>query len=496
VAACALGACRGEVDITVALAPQLPTAAAAATSTLDFVMSGADSAHAVRTTAKAFASGSERIVFNTHASGSLSIAVSALDDTDHVLASGSTNVRLNGQSVILAQVVLDRGDANLIGASCAADIECTTGFCVDGVCCDKRCDGQCEACNASTKGMCATVSGAPVPPRPACGDGSPCGLACDGQHRDACALPGTQTVCVAPSCEDGHAVTARCDGAGTCHSRSTPCGSFACNSGVCATACASDADCGPRTYCASPTQCLPWDPSLLSGVVLWLDPDRGLSSSAPGNLTWKDQSGKGNDAVAEGLPLPTQIATTNGHSGVHFAGGDPSGGNLDLGDAPSLQWGTGSFVVVVVTRFHGVSASVLYLKHDHTQYPFPGVGLSATDPSGTGPTAVHPVTASQSTQYGCNSGTSFNDDKWHIIAMHRAAAGALELRIDGVLRCSHTYAALNVSAPGFRAGVGGRVADGWAPLFGDVAEVVAFVGSDSPTDVTRLESYLKDKYGL
>lgn len=34
------------------------------------------------------------------------------------------------------------------GAPCSKDLQCLSGFCpeLDGVCCDSRCDGKCEAC--------------------------------------------------------------------------------------------------------------------------------------------------------------------------------------------------------------------------------------------------------------------------------------------------------------------------------------------------------------
>ena len=44
------------------------------------------------------------------------------------------------------------------GAACGDDAECPGGTCVDGVCCDKACEGACEACSeakgATTNGTC------------------------------------------------------------------------------------------------------------------------------------------------------------------------------------------------------------------------------------------------------------------------------------------------------------------------------------------------------
>ncbi len=39
------------------------------------------------------------------------------------------------------------------GAPCGAETECASGNCVDGVCCDSKCDGVCEACSTAVKGL-------------------------------------------------------------------------------------------------------------------------------------------------------------------------------------------------------------------------------------------------------------------------------------------------------------------------------------------------------
>ena len=42
-----------------------------------------------------------------------------------------------------------------IGQPCSSTAQCLTGFCADGVCCDRACDGQCEACDSVTSpGLC------------------------------------------------------------------------------------------------------------------------------------------------------------------------------------------------------------------------------------------------------------------------------------------------------------------------------------------------------
>ncbi|GAB4202678.1 MAG: hypothetical protein OHK0013_16160 [Sandaracinaceae bacterium] len=100
------------------------------------------------------------------------------------------------------------------GAPCVADIECATGFCTDGVCCNVRCDGQCEACNeVGSAGTCRAVSGMPRGSRPGCGGSGPCAGTCNGSARSSCTFPGSAT-----SCDDLAFCTTgdRCNGAGAC----------------------------------------------------------------------------------------------------------------------------------------------------------------------------------------------------------------------------------------------------------------------------------------
>lgn len=53
------------------------------------------------------------------------------------------------------------------GSFCATGEACTSGHCVDGVCCDRACDGTCEACTAILKGE---------------GEDGTCGFVAEGQN--------------------------------------------------------------------------------------------------------------------------------------------------------------------------------------------------------------------------------------------------------------------------------------------------------------------------
>jgi uncharacterized repeat protein (TIGR01451 family)/uncharacterized repeat protein (TIGR02543 family) len=142
---------------------------------------------------------------------------------------------------------------NDIGNACTGDRECGTGHCVDGVCCNSACDGQCEACDLpSQPGVCSAVLGAPHGLRSACAsDGSLCGGACDGTRVDACAFPGGSVQCGDASCASGSATApATCNGAGACASASSQsCGRYGCDTSACKSSCAGDSDCANGSVC-------------------------------------------------------------------------------------------------------------------------------------------------------------------------------------------------------------------------------------------------------
>jgi hypothetical protein len=63
-----------------------------------------------------------------------------------------------------------------LGAMCSSKDQCQSNYCVDHVCCDGQCDGQCQACNlASFVGSCKSLtSGQPVGGRQLWGGNGAC----------------------------------------------------------------------------------------------------------------------------------------------------------------------------------------------------------------------------------------------------------------------------------------------------------------------------------
>jgi MYXO-CTERM domain-containing protein len=151
------------------------------------------------------------------------------------------------------------------GQPCTSNLECATGFCTDGLCCQTACDGQCEACDlpegdAGFTGKCQAVTGEPRGSRPACDNaGVECGGRCDGTTTAKCTYPTELETCGTATCKNGVASQPVCDGQGSCGNPvETKCVKFVCGPTACKTACDSDADCAGEYKCdTAKRDCVP-----------------------------------------------------------------------------------------------------------------------------------------------------------------------------------------------------------------------------------------------
>jgi hypothetical protein len=148
------------------------------------------------------------------------------------------------------------------GAVCAADRECASGACADGLCCDVACQGPCATCNAvGHEGTCWPTDAGNRDPRGVCTNQGPasCGQTgtCDGMG--GCAKYPAETICVAPSCNGDTLSTAgTCDGLGTCRSPGVQdCDPYRCVDGACTTRCTSATSCHDGHVCTASGSCGP-----------------------------------------------------------------------------------------------------------------------------------------------------------------------------------------------------------------------------------------------
>ncbi|XOB40311.1 MAG: hypothetical protein ACKKMR_03310 [Candidatus Nealsonbacteria bacterium] len=92
--------------------------------------------------------------------------------------------------------------AKQLGESCVLSTECASGYCVDGVCCNETCGGDCEACDlAGSVGTCTSVEDG-TDPEGDCGTG--CQRCVSGSCQDY------SDICSAIDCYTGSCVSDAC----------------------------------------------------------------------------------------------------------------------------------------------------------------------------------------------------------------------------------------------------------------------------------------------
>ena len=141
------------------------------------------------------------------------------------------------------------------GQPCAAAGDCSSNFCVDGVCCDGACGGACRTCALpSSMGRCTAVPAGAADPRSVCVDQGQqsCGHdgKCDGAAGCHSYDPGT--ICGAEHCDSNvYTPPSTCSATGQCVAPDArACAPFACNGARCFTACTTDAQCLAGRACS------------------------------------------------------------------------------------------------------------------------------------------------------------------------------------------------------------------------------------------------------
>jgi len=171
-----------------------------------------------------------------------------------------------------------------IGGSCDEDRECLGSFCADGVCCNARCDKQCQACDvADSLGVCQQNEGPPRPGHTPCeGAGGPCEGMC-GTSPDECDYEPKS--CSEGSCAVGQLAIGRChvDAVGTCTEVTEACEPFACNEdgNACAATCTTSADCAPGRACNASQQCVIVEAVQCDGDRTVVSPDGTTRDCSP-----------------------------------------------------------------------------------------------------------------------------------------------------------------------------------------------------------------------
>ncbi|WP_437506872.1 Kelch repeat-containing protein [Sorangium sp. So ce1099] len=178
-----------------------------------------------------------------------------------------------------------------LGAECTLDADCALGVCVEGICCESRCDEPCHTCaDIASPGECVPQPrGSDI--RKECTDEG-CDGACDGSG--SCTAVPRGGACSPVECSDEthsmKSIVCPADGA-RCPDPTSPtreregCGPYRCDriTGACKDQCASFQDCAPGFACDLTGRCAPHPPAASRGCSvadgsISDSPERGLSA--------------------------------------------------------------------------------------------------------------------------------------------------------------------------------------------------------------------------
>jgi N-acetylneuraminic acid mutarotase len=176
-----------------------------------------------------------------------------------------TATRLNNGRVLIAGGGISSATPSVdlfgllpVGDSCSAAVECSSGFCVDGVCCSSACSATCQACSFAKKGagfdgVCDSIVAGKDPDNECAAESqSTCGLTGDCDGGTACQKYPAGAVCEPASCSGTTLHKADlCDGFGACVGGGVQeCAPNLCSGGECQWGCIDDTACAPDAFCA------------------------------------------------------------------------------------------------------------------------------------------------------------------------------------------------------------------------------------------------------
>ena len=198
--------------------------------------------------------------------GACGPAAAGTDPENDCIDSGSPACRENGFCDGAGSCQMYSQSSNCAPTACSSNSECASNFCVEGVCCDSACGGDCVTCLASKKDPSAGPSGVCEPIAPGTdpdddceeGPGFPTSCLADGMcdGAGACRVFAETTVaCGATSCSGNFVVGQLCNGGGTCAQAQVSCDPYKCSGDACLDTCTDNNDCIAGAFCSAQGTC-------------------------------------------------------------------------------------------------------------------------------------------------------------------------------------------------------------------------------------------------
>lgn len=221
-------------------------------------------------------------------------------------------------------------------------------------------------------------------------------------------------------------------------------------------------------------------PTAVSGLILWVSADcythSGTCASMPsGSLastSWYDQSGSGNTWAASGAGCTGSLAAINGLPAATF-----DGASCHFDASGSVTLASNFFSAFVVAN--GSSTSIGGTTGDAPQYVIATNGAMYINAAGN---------------FYIGEGTLTSTTGWHEYdAEYQQGTASLIYHLDGVVSPTSLGTPVSFTTTANRLGARNGPTEF---LNGSLAEAFAYNVRVSPTDTTKLQCYLHNKYGL
>jgi hypothetical protein len=253
-----------------------------------------------------------------------------------------------------------------------------------------------------------------------------------------------------------------------------------------------------RAIDAPPDTPVAFSPSQLGGLRLWLDAEKGVTSTSNKVSAWGDQSGQANNAVQTTAARQPQVvvSTINGHAVLRFDGADDV---LKVLDSASLQLGMDDFTIAVVGSWSNQQASygAFMTKQIEGTYPYLGYSVWANFPQPSSSTTFG-FQIDAATDFLSTNATALNDGSPRLFVAQRKGM-TMEIRVGGTTDKTFTTTAVqDVSASTYNMFIGGHEQGAGVSqnLQGDIAEFLIVRGALTANELQKLETFLKTKYAL
>jgi len=234
----------------------------------------------------------------------------------------------------------------------------------------------------------------------------------------------------------------------------------------------------------------PFSPTDLSGLSLWVKADAGVTLSGSNVTAWADQSGNGNNVIANTGEEPTFVSSfLNNKPAIQFNG---AGQIVEIADSNSLDFINTSAFIVLKYLGQGTANNILYIKNADAGSP--------ADQAMYGLVATNNGNVSFSQNVG-----GWNDHRTQI-DIRDSIPRILSMTYDGINQnvysngsFSNTFnigGSIATSTGLLQIGGYNKSFDSAEYFYGQIAEIIMYNRAVTGTERQQVESYLNTKYAI